>query len=102
MSIAVTRWPSTEAPARSELEALILREDLAPTRWSNGPGFRYAAHSHTYHKVLYCAEGSIRFLVDEHEPFDLSPGDRLDVPPGVQHAAVVGPDGVTCVEAAVS
>jgi hypothetical protein len=32
----------------------------------------------------------------------LSPGDRLDIEPGIEHAATVGPDGVTCVEAARS
>jgi hypothetical protein len=29
----------------------------------------------------------------------LTAGHRLDVPPGTEHAATVGPDGVTCVEA---
>jgi hypothetical protein len=31
----------------------------------------------------------------------LSPGDRLDLDPGTEHAATVGPLGVTCVEAAL-
>ncbi|HEY8760821.1 MAG TPA: hypothetical protein VIP52_07920 [Candidatus Dormibacteraeota bacterium] len=28
----------------------------------------------------------------------LEPGDRLELPPGTRHAAIVGPGGVTCVE----
>ena len=28
------------------------------------------------------------------------PGDRLDIPPGATHSAIVGPQGVACVEAA--
>ena len=31
--------------------------------WSNGPGDRYAPHSHGYEKVLYCVEGSITLAV---------------------------------------
>jgi hypothetical protein len=42
--------------------------------------------------------GSIRFLVGD-QPFDLEAGDRLDLPAGTPHAAVVGPQGVTCLEA---
>jgi len=67
--------------------------------WSNGPGTVYGVHTHSYRKILYCLRGSIRFdLVGSGESIDLEPGDRLDLPPGTAHAAVVGPGGVTCVE----
>jgi quercetin dioxygenase-like cupin family protein len=48
--------------------------------------------------VLYCAEGSITFHVEEGD-LELRPGDRLDVEPGTPHEATTGPDGVRCVEA---
>ncbi|MGB2695666.1 MAG: AraC family ligand binding domain-containing protein [Dehalococcoidia bacterium] len=97
---AVTSWPHDEPPSEAALEALFRDEGLSPRWWSNGPGDRYAAHSHAYHKVLYCARGSIRFtIVPGGEHVDLDLGDRLDLPPGISHAAVVGPDGVTCMEA---
>ena len=96
----LTRWPHSEPPADEALEAIFRAEQLAPRWWSNAPGDRYGVHSHTYHKVLYCARGSIRFVVpDSGQQFDLSPGDRLDIPPGTPHSAVVGSGGVTCVEA---
>jgi quercetin dioxygenase-like cupin family protein len=102
-----TPWPSPQPPSEPDLEALFRREGLSPSWWSNAPGNRYGAHSHPYHKacpepaegVLYCARGSIRFVLDGGQALDLSPGDRLDVPPGTTHSAVVGPRGVTCVEA---
>lgn len=82
------------------IEALAA-EGLTPSQWSNGPGDTYASHSHTYHKVLYCLRGSIVFhLTETGEDYRLTPGDRLDITPGSPHSAVVGPDGVTCVEAA--
>lgn len=98
---AVTRWSGRQPPAREALEAAFQESGPSPSWWSNGPGDRYAAHSHTYHKVLYCAQGSISFTLEETgEAVDLGPGDRLDLPPGTPHSAVVGPQGVTCVEAA--
>jgi quercetin dioxygenase-like cupin family protein len=87
---------------REDLESRLLREAAdAPRWWSNAPDDRYGWHEHPYHKVLYCAEGSIVFhLRDGDVP--LSAGDRLDIEPGTEHAATVGPGGVTCVEAARS
>jgi quercetin dioxygenase-like cupin family protein len=97
----VTPWPHEAPPTEQALDELLRGEGLAPRWWSNGPGDRYAAHDHSYHKVLYCARGSIRFVLGgTGEEIDLSPGDRLDLPPATSHAAVVGPGGVTCVEAA--
>ena len=97
----ITPWPSPQPPADRALEALLRDRGIRPSWWSNGPGDRYGAHQHPYHKVLYCARGSICFdLPASSESFDLRPGDRLDIPPGTPHSAVVGPEGVTCVEAA--
>ena len=70
----------------------------APRSWGNAPGERYGAHSHDRHKVLFCVEGSITFHVSGDD-VELGAGDRLDLPPGTEHAATVGPHGVECVEA---
>jgi quercetin dioxygenase-like cupin family protein len=67
--------------------------------WSNGPGDRYAPHSHNYEKVLYCVDGSIAFLLEaEGRQLDLKAGDRMVLPSGTVHSAVVGPAGCTCIE----
>jgi hypothetical protein len=34
----------------------------------------------------------------EGRDVELRPGDRIDLPAGVEHAATVGPDGVECLE----
>ena len=79
--------------------AAFAAEGLEPHAWSNAAGHRYAPHAHPYHKVLYCVAGSITFHTAEGDT-TLHPGDRLDLPPGTEHGATVGPDGVTCMEAA--
>jgi mannose-6-phosphate isomerase-like protein (cupin superfamily) len=103
MPATLTPWRSEKPPNEEALESILRSDGLRPSWWTNGPGDRYGAHSHPYHKVLYCARGSIRFdLPDSGELFVLRPGDRLDVPPDTQHSALVGREGVTCVEAARS
>ena len=67
--------------------------------WSNAPGDRYAPHSHSYEKVLYCVEGSIAFVLEaEGRQLDLNAGDRMVLPAGTIHSAIVGPAGCTCIE----
>ena len=75
-------------------------EGLDPTSWSNGPGDRYAAHEHGYDKVIVVERGSIRFgLPVTAESIELATGDRLELPAGTRHDAIVGDGGVTCLEA---
>ncbi|MEW5990527.1 MAG: cupin [Chloroflexota bacterium] len=84
----------------TDLRDRLVREGLAPGSWSNGPGDHYAAHDHGYDKILVCASGSIRFGLPELDrSVDLAAGDRLELPAGTRHDALVGPAGVTCLEA---
>lgn len=83
---------------RRTAEEAFSAEGLSPHTWSNQPHYRYRAHDHPYHKVLYCIDGSITFHTPRGD-VELHPGDRLDLPPGTAHSATVGPEGVTCMEA---
>ncbi len=86
--------------SRGRLAARLEAAGLAAGSWSNGPGDRYAAHVHDYDKVLVCTAGSVRFgMPDRGSAVDLAEGERLDLPAGTRHDALVGPDGVTCLEA---
>ncbi len=91
---------ANEEPAGpAEIRARFEAEGLSPHDWGNGPHDRYEWHSHGYHKVLYCVAGSIVFHTRERD-LKLEAGDRMEIEPGVEHAATVGPDGVKCMEAA--
>ena len=88
------------ADETSILETLAT-EGLSPYRWSNSPGAEYGVHRHAYHKVLYVLSGSITFTLHPRgEARRLQAGDRLDLPAGTEHSALVGPEGVVCLEAA--
>jgi quercetin dioxygenase-like cupin family protein len=82
----------------SVVRARLIAEGLEPGAWSNGPGDRYGSHDHGYDKVIVVAAGSIRFGLADG-PIDLEAGDRLELPAGTAHDAVVGGSGVTCLEA---
>jgi quercetin dioxygenase-like cupin family protein len=82
-----------------ELMTNLRREANDCYSWSNGPGDRYAPHSHGYEKVLYCVDGSITFvLVGSGQRLELTAGDRMVLPAGTVHGAEVGPNGCTCIE----
>lgn len=98
--VRVQSWSGPEQPTESTIRRLYDEEGLQPYGWSNGPGDVYHAHEHEYHKVIYVVRGSITFgLAKTGRRLTLKAGDRLDLPAGVLHTAVVGPDGVTCLEA---
>jgi mannose-6-phosphate isomerase-like protein (cupin superfamily) len=82
-----------------ELMARLRAEASGCYSWANGPGDRYAAHSHGYEKVLYCVDGSITFVLErEGKKLELKAGDRMVLPAGTVHSAVVGLRGCTCIE----
>ena len=82
------------------LDQRLRHEGLDPGSWSNEPGDRYAAHEHGYDKVIVVERGSIRFgLPATAGSIDLDQGDRLELPAGTSHDAIVGGHGVTCLEA---
>ena len=96
----VTPWASSDPPTQSTLWRLMTDEGLSPYTWSNGPHDIYSAHSHSYDKVIYVVQGSITFGLPELEgKLTLRAGDRLDLPANIVHDAVVGPQGVVCLEA---
>jgi len=99
MEFKVTRWDQERSPSDVELREVYQAEGLTPYAWSNKPGDSYAAHVHGYHKVIMVVCGSITWeLPDLGLHIETGPGDRLDLPAGTRHAALVGADGVTCLE----
>ena len=98
--VIVTPWPPDEEPGEFAILRRLRAENLEAFAWSNKPGDMYAAHEHTYDKVIYCVSGSITFgLPASGESVTLEPGDRLELPAGIRHSALVGDKGVYCLEA---
>jgi len=96
--MAATKRANAATSRESAIEAFRADGCSAPRPWGNGPGDTYGWHEHGYHKVLFCLDGSITFHLRDGEVV-LEAGDRLDLEPGTEHAATVGPGGCSCIEA---
>jgi quercetin dioxygenase-like cupin family protein len=100
MELKLIPWSELQPPTEAGLRELLENQELRVYRWANPPEDVYPGHTHSYHKILYVIEGSIKFdCPTHHKTFNLNPGDRLELPAGVRHSAVVGPQGVVCLEA---
>ena len=98
--IEVRKWQDDSVPDEPTIRKILSDEGLEPYRWSNSSGDVYSTHSHIFNKVIYVVKGSITFgLPDTGDQILLHAGDRLDLPAGVSHNAVVGNKGVVCLEA---
>jgi len=96
--MAATPTPGAIRGRDEALAAFGAEGCSAPRPWRNGPGDTYGVHAHGAHKVLFCLDGSITFHLAEGD-VTLRAGDRFDIEPGTEHAATVGPDGCSCIEA---
>ena len=84
----------------STLQAQLTRQGLKPIRWSNGPDAVYGEHEHPYGKILVVVSGSITFTINGGaRVVAMKPGERLELSRRTPHSAVVGSDGVVCLEA---
>jgi len=82
-----------------DVEKELAAQGYSLETWANGPGAAYPVHDHPYHKVIVVQKGSITFrLTQVRQSFDLKAGDRLELPARTPHSALVGPEGVTCLE----
>jgi quercetin dioxygenase-like cupin family protein len=116
--ISIRPWAEGERPTEGEIRDILDEEGLQPYRWSNAPGDVYAAHTHPFHKVIYVVKGvyaahthpfhKVIYVVKGSITFGfpgdggqatLQAGDRLELPAGTAHDAVVGSEGVVCLEA---
>ena len=97
--IQTTKWDKSWSPTEQELAQRMRDEGMEPTHWSNTAGTVYHAHTHDYHKVIYVVSGSLILgFPIIGEPTQLMAGDRLSLPAGIEHNAVVGDEGVLCLE----
>ena len=102
MELKLTLWSEQNPPTEAELRDILTKQELKVYQWSNRPDEVYLGHTHGYHKIVYVVEGNIKFdCVTQHKSFTLNPGDRLELPAGIRHSAIVGIQGVTCLEAHV-
>ncbi len=85
-------WTGSGEPDEAALRAALTAEGYAVLAWSDPPGRAYSPHAHDHDESLWCVRGRIVFEIAGRE-YALGAGDRLMLPRGTVHAAVVGPAG---------
>ncbi len=101
VAVNVIRWSGGQHPTLSNITRQMQKEGLRPYVWDNTPNYRYAVRSHGYRKVMYVIEGVLEVtLPDSNQRVKLRAGDRVEIPAGVRHGAIIGSSGAKCVEAA--
>jgi mannose-6-phosphate isomerase-like protein (cupin superfamily) len=97
--VKVTRWRGGQHPTIDNITRQMKQEGLRPYVWSDDSNYRYPVRSHGYDKTLYCLRGSLEIILSTNKQrIVLRSGDRIDVPRGVRHAAIIGPAGAQCIE----
>jgi quercetin dioxygenase-like cupin family protein len=76
----------------SKLKEILEKEGFPITYdWNDEPGTVYEEHSHKGKVSFYVIEGSVTFSGGINQT--VSQGQRIDVPIGVKHSAVVSEKG---------
>ena len=89
------RW-SEEAtsPTVDALTATLVAEGFSPQLLTDSPDEDYGWHHHETAQMLLVVMGSMDVRI-RTERFSMQAGDRLYLAPHEEHAATVGPEGVT-------
>ena len=87
-------WNQDGEPGESVLRRRLEAEGFEVHAWRDPADRVYDEHRHECDESLWLLRGSMRFRVDGRE-FPLGPGDRLQLPARVTHAAIAGPEGAT-------
>ncbi len=96
--VILQRYRGETPVAEDEIAQRLRSEADRCYRWSDEPGGRYGVHSHPYRKILYVSEGSITFTPRGQGAMLMRPGDRIEIPSGTPHGALVGDEGIVCWE----
>jgi quercetin dioxygenase-like cupin family protein len=82
-------WDPRIGPLQvATLRRALEREGMVTAWWSDVPGSRLPLHAHAFAETRWVVEGYLRVTAGS-EAVDLGPGDRVDLPPNLQHATEV-------------
>lgn len=92
MKLEKIPWEKGPPPDEDSLRLRLEGEGYAVFSWSDPPGARYDPHVHERDESIWVFRGRIVFEA-EGRSLALGPGDRLMLPAGTRHAALVGEEG---------
>ncbi len=87
-------WREEARPEEQSLRRRLEAEGYAVFAWTDPPGARYEPHAHERDESIWVFRGRIVFEA-EGRSLALGPGDRLLLPAGTSHSALVGDEGAS-------
>ena len=92
MEVKILRWDRPVMPDEARIRTELVQEGYSVFKWADSAGTEYTPHHHDHHESIWVIEGEIEFGI-EGEKISLGPGDRLFLPKGTTHTAIVpGPE----------
>lgn len=97
-SVIVGSSPAGRTMEMSERWIKTLEDEgfLSVYEWSDPAGTSYPKHAHKGKVSLFVTDGSVEFDFSGDKRL-IKAGERFDVPIGVEHSALVGPNGWTVI-----
>lgn len=92
MKLEIVRWKGVVKPREGALRRQLEAEGFEVFRWRDDAAADYQPHAHDHDESLWLVRGEITFGIGA-ERYALEPGDRLMLPRGTVHSALVGVDG---------
>jgi hypothetical protein len=94
--LRVVLWEERGRPDEHRLRAGLAAQGYQIVGWSSEPDEAYAPHVHVYPEVLWLMAGSLTVILPaERRLLELMPGDRIELPGGLVHGTLAGPDGAS-------
>lgn len=93
-AVQVTLWEGQGPPVEEDLRARLVAEGYQVVRWRNEPATGYPPHAHIYPELLWLVAGSLTIVLPaEGRLLYLAAGDRAELPQGLTHGSIAGPEG---------
>ena len=93
-TVSVVLWEERRRPDEAELRRRLANGGYESVRWASEPNQAYIPHAHIYPELLWLLAGSITIVLPAtRRLLELAPGDRIELPPGLFHGVMAGPDG---------
>jgi quercetin dioxygenase-like cupin family protein len=93
---AVLLWDEPGRPCEEALRRRLADAGYQAVKWTSAPATGYPPHVHIYPELLWLLAGSLTVILPaDGRMIELAPGDRIELPQGLAHGTMAGPDGAT-------
>ncbi len=90
----VTLWAGAARPGEDALRDQLTADGYQVVRWASAPETGYPPHLHIYPETIWLVHGSLTVILPaEDRLLELAPGDRIEMPAGMVHGTLAGPEG---------